>query len=125
MPKALDIEVEEALQLDVFTNPAHEHLEPSACAEQFYNTHPDLMERLKHPWPSCRSLTYHERHRYAEGFLELEDKNNPIVATIQTMQYFTCILQLPEKPDIPTDFLAVIFGDHFVPETSLPPFTDR
>jgi hypothetical protein len=75
--------------------------------------------------PSCRSLTYHERHRYVEGFLELEDKDNPIVATIGTMEYFTCILELPKKPDIPTDFLAVIFGDHFVSETSIPPFTDH
>ena len=42
----LVLEVEEALQIEIFSNPANEDLPPKACAEQFYSSHPELMEKL-------------------------------------------------------------------------------
>jgi hypothetical protein len=64
--------------------------------------------------PHARSLTHVPPHPYGKGFLELEDRERPILSRLRTMEYFTCILELERKPDIPTDFLAVLIGDHFI-----------
>jgi hypothetical protein len=61
-----------------------------------------------------RSLTYFQRQPYAKGFLELADQKTPIFVTLRTQEYFTCILELERKPDILTEFLAVLIGDHFI-----------
>jgi hypothetical protein len=66
-----------------------------------------------------RSLTHFQRHPYAKGFLELADKKTPIITQLRTQEYFTCILELDRKPDIPTEFLVVLMGDHFIYDASL------
>ena len=65
--------------------------------------------------PHLRSLTHVARHPYAKDFLELADTETPILTKLRTMEYFTCILELERKPDIPTEFLAVLIGDLFAP----------
>jgi hypothetical protein len=47
---ALKNELNEALQLDVYGNPTNDSQPSSACAEWFYNSHPQLIEKLKRPW---------------------------------------------------------------------------
>jgi hypothetical protein len=63
---------------------------------------------------SLRSLKYVHPAPYAKGFLELAEQKTPIFVKLRTQEYFTCILELKRKPDIPTEFLAVLIGDHFI-----------
>jgi hypothetical protein len=64
-------ELNEALQVDILNNPANENLPPSACAEQFYNSHPQLMEKLKRPWLVQR-LTKMIKNGTHQGWPKLE-----------------------------------------------------
>lgn len=68
---ALKNELNEALQIDIFSNPVNESLPPSACAEQFYNSHPHLMDKLKHPWLVQR-LTKMIKNGTQRGWPKLE-----------------------------------------------------
>lgn len=63
---------------------------------------------------SLKSLIHAPRHLYGEGFLELADRETPIITTLRTQEYFSCVLTLERKPDIPTDFLVALVGDHFI-----------
>ena len=63
---------------------------------------------------SLKSLIHMRRHLYGEGFLELADQKTPIITTLRTMEYFSCVLTLEHKPDIPTEFLVALAGDHFI-----------
>ncbi len=70
MTKPLQVELEDAIQLDVFTNPANRHLPPQSCAEQFYDTHPDLIDKLKRPWMVQR-ITNLIKNRMQRGWPEI------------------------------------------------------
>jgi hypothetical protein len=67
----LEAELNEALQVDIHTNPTNEGLPPSSCAERFYDSHSALMERLKRPWLITR-LTNMIKNGMRQGWSKFE-----------------------------------------------------
>jgi hypothetical protein len=49
LAQQVEFELREALQLALL-DPSYLRLPPKSCAERFYDSHPDLMERLKRSW---------------------------------------------------------------------------
>ena|SRR5579863_922265 len=75
-----------------------------------------------HTWPlseiadeDCKSLTCVRQCDYSEDFREYEDKHHPVIKSFEQHEHFGFVLELPEKPEIPTEFLVVLGGDHIVP----------
>jgi hypothetical protein len=63
--------LKETLQIDVYSNPANESLSPSACADEFYRSHPELMDELKRPW-IVRRLTKMIEHGLERGWPDMQ-----------------------------------------------------
>jgi len=81
---------------------------------------PDLIELVFDPIKllasdDCKSLIAAPTGPYGEGFLELEDRVRPIIFTLETQHAFSVVLNLSEKPEVPTEFIAVLCGDRVTP----------
>lgn len=63
----------------------------------------------------CRSVICSPAGPYAEGFLELENRERPIITELESQVYFNFQLDLERKPDIPTEFVVVLVGDLYRP----------
>jgi hypothetical protein len=70
---------------------------------------------------ACSSLKCVRPHDYPEGFREFEDQHRPVIAEIDQQRYFACILEMQTKPEIPTEFIVVLVGDHCVPVREMKP----
>lgn len=69
----------------------------------------------------CKSLLCQRPHEYPEGFRQIEDDRHPIICTFEQLEYFSVFIELERKPDIPTEFVVVLAGDHYVPVMEMNP----
>jgi hypothetical protein len=62
----------------------------------------------------CRSVIATPPSPYTNGWRDYEDKHHPVIMFLETHRAFHILLTLKNKPDVPTEFVCVLCGDHQV-----------
>lgn len=62
----------------------------------------------------CRSVIATPPHEYGEGWLKYENDHHPVIFTLAPGHSFSFVLTLKNKPEVPTEFVTVLCGDHSI-----------